>query len=140
MPAPVFSMDMDMRYSTCQGAKLAKMLAYHRIIKYLLQVINGIESMPTKESSLKYKLTWTDSKVNLIELAYALHAKGCLNHGKADIKQIVELLEFVFQIDLGNFYGVFQQNIRLRKLKSTTEFLNQLVEYLKRRMDDLEVN
>jgi len=138
MQDPDFSMDMDIRCSTLQGNILAKLMAYERIIKYLLKTISAVRIMPHVSDGLKHQLKWTDSKVNLIELAYALYCKGCFNHGKAEIKQIIELLEQVFQIDLGNFYGVFQQNIRLRKLKSSTEFLDQLIEYLKRRMDGLD--
>ena len=39
------------------------------------------------------KLTWTGSKVALIELIYALHTEGVFNNGAADLKNIAEYFE-----------------------------------------------
>jgi hypothetical protein len=55
------------------------------------------------------RVTWTDSKTALIELAYALHAAGVFNNGKVDLKDIMEFMQATFHIDLGNYPRTFQE-------------------------------
>jgi len=77
--------------------------------------------------------------VHLIELAYALQAVGSINQGHTDVKTIIQGLEGLFQIQLGNYYGVFNQNIRTRT-KNRTEYLDQLKTAVIKRMDDSDEN
>ena len=80
---------------------------------------------------------WTDSKSALIELAYALHSRGAVNHGKSDVKAIITLMESLFNVQVGNFYRTFQ-SMRGRK-KNRTIFLDSLKESLVKRMDDTDM-
>ncbi|WP_057940545.1 RteC domain-containing protein [Algoriphagus resistens] len=80
---------------------------------------------------------WTDSKSALIELAYALHSRGAVNHGKSDVKAIITLMETLFNIQVGNFYRTFQ-SMRGRK-KNRTIFLDSLKESLVKRMDETDM-
>jgi len=65
---------------------------------------------------------------------YALHTGNCFNHGRADLKQIIEWLEKTLAIDLGNSYGVLR-DIRRRKKEPTT-FLTFLRDCLLKRIQD----
>lgn len=76
---------------------------------------------------------WTDSKVALVKLIYALQKS--LNHGKATIKEIADCLQFVFQINVGNYYDIIQ-DINLRK-DNPTRYLDSLVKNLEEVLRDL---
>lgn len=71
-------------------------------------------------------LRWTASKVALVELMYAL--RKCINHGKATIKEIAVCLQYIFQVDLGNYYDRLD-NINLRQ-KEPAKFLHTLIDNL----------
>lgn len=132
-----YPLEMDTKFTTAQSFKLSKILAYELFFNYLksgMVALSNPESAPEIKSN---RNNWTDSKATLIELAYAIQAKGSVDYGKADVKQIIEALQLTFNIDLGNYYGVFTQNIRLRK-KNRTVYLEQLKEYLERRMEELD--
>lgn len=90
------------------------------------------------ESSLflpKIRLTWTGSKVDLVELIYAWETAGCFNHGHANIKEIVVYIEIVFNIDLGDYYHTFRD---LRRRVDRTAFLDSLIKHLRKRMDNAD--
>lgn len=139
-PLPDYSLEMDPKFTTFYSFKLSKIQAYELFINYLKSGMLSLSNTELCNALPEVKSNrniWTDSKATLIELAYAIQAKGSVDYGKADVKQVVEVLQIAFHIDLGNYYGVFTQNIRLRK-KNRTVYLDQLKEYLDRRMDDLD--
>ena len=72
----------------------------------------------------------------MVELVYALYAGAVYNNGLAEIKEIAETFEQLFQVDLGNYYHVFNE-IRLRK-KNRTSLLDLLREKVIRKMDALD--
>ncbi|SEA14799.1 RteC protein [Arachidicoccus rhizosphaerae] len=117
---------------------LARLQALEILNSYIQNEINTLNNR-----SPSYKepgeLTWTASKVALIELLYALASIGAFNHGKADLKTIINTFQEMFSIHLGNYYAVIQQNIRIRK-KNRTAFLDSLKEYMERRMDETDEN
>ncbi len=80
----------------------------------------------------KIRLTWTGSKVDLVELIYAWEAAGCFNHGHVTIKEIVVYIEVVFNIDLGDYYHTFRD---LRRRVNRTAFLDNLIIHLIERMN-----
>lgn len=128
---------MDPEFSTLYSLKLARILAYGPLSVYLENALQrvGQQSGPFLTRSVP-GLTWTAPKANLIELIYALYSTGVFNHGRADLKKIAQFLEATFQVQLGNYYRVFQ-DIRIRK-KSRTSFLDQMRELLLRRMDETD--
>ena len=65
---------------------------------------------------------------------YALHSEGVFNNGAADLKDIAEYFEHVFEIDLGQYRRTFLE-IRVRK-SERTKFINSLKENLTKRMDN----
>jgi len=143
-PVPDALADYDPRFSTVHSYKLAKLLAYEMLSELIQKNIRKINGNPdsgfTETIAYKPAHKWTDPKVALVEVVYALHAKGAVDNGNADVKDIVEGFEYIFNIDLGNYYAVFQQNIRLRKRKNRTSYLDSLIEYFERRMEYLDEN
>ena len=75
-------------------------------------------------------------KSALVELLYALQSAGSCNNGDIDLKQLANHFEHLFNIDLGNYYRIFQE-MRIRKMNRTT-FLDQLKARLIQRMDETD--
>ena len=60
-----------------------------------------IENKGTNEKSQRQpniKMMWTGSKVALTELLFALHTEGAFNNGAADLKDIAEYFEHIFEL------------------------------------------
>ncbi|PSK90795.1 RteC domain-containing protein [Taibaiella chishuiensis] len=125
-----YALDIDPRFSTLHSFKLAKIQAYERLNRYILGCIDEMNPNFVKDGLHKSHLNWTDSKVALIELAYALHARGAIDSGKAGISQLIRTLEKTFNVELNNFYRMYL-DMSLRK-KNKTPFLDSLKEYLDR--------
>ncbi|MBX2914708.1 MAG: RteC domain-containing protein [Cyclobacteriaceae bacterium] len=116
----------DETFSTVYDVKLAKILSHTLLKDYILHAVRQTE-FSTKDSPSQV-LQWTSQKVALVELIYALHATGVFNYGKADLKQIVNVFEEMFSVDLGNYARVFSE-IRIRK-SGQANFLKLLTERL----------
>ena len=134
-----FYFEADQTFSTSHDFKVAKILAHDLVQVYLehkLLVMD--EKEPKEKSQLNHnlKLNWTGSKVALIELLYALHTEGVFNNGAADLKDIVEYVENVFNIDLGQYRRVFLE-IRSRK-SDKTKFIIALNKVLLKRMENTD--
>lgn len=138
---PEYSLEIDKQFCTVHSLKLAKLQAYEMLNEYLLSEVYVLQNPSSSSDPLailnKPDTTWTDSKVDLIELGYAIQSRGSVNHGKADVKLIMSALEYAFNINTGNYYAVFQQNIRIRK-KSRTVYIDKLKDALDGRMDDTD--
>lgn len=129
--------DKEDRFATPASTELAKLLAYEEIIKHLAERIEHLRSGNDRRSPIPHhNLAWTGTKVALIELAYALQSSTSINMGKADIKQIVSALEHIFNINVGNYYRVFQ-NIRIRQ-SGRILFLYELIDNLTAKMDNTD--
>jgi hypothetical protein len=82
------------------------------------------------------RLTWTDSKAALIELAYALQSAGSLNDRKAELREIIECLQSAFHIDLGHYPRVFQEI--LSRKSGYSNYIDKLREKLLLRIKTIE--
>lgn len=80
------------------------------------------------------KLKWTGQKVELVELFYSLHLKGCFNGGKITLKGAMEWAEDNFEIELGNFHTTIDE-MSIRK-KGRTRFLHELAAAVEMKMDE----
>lgn len=85
------SHELDPLFSTVADLKLAQILANDKWEKYIYKEWAEMEEVKetNRINSPKVKLTWTVSKVFLIELVYALYLFGAFNHGKATLKEII---------------------------------------------------
>ena len=129
--------ETDTTFSTSHDFKVAQILANDLIQLYLENQLIMIENKDTSEKSQRkpnIKMTWTSPKVSLIELIYALHTEGVFNNGVADLKEIAEYFEHIFEIDLGQYRRAFLE-IRARK-NDKTKFISTLNEALLKRMEN----
>lgn len=128
--------EIDSRVCTANSYILSKLQAYERITEYLRKCLYQLDNLPvaTDEKGKKFANSWTDSITALIELVYALHARGSINNGKGSIKQIITDFELIFNVEVGNFYRTFQ-NMRIRK-KNATPFLDGLKNSYLQKVDE----
>ena len=129
--------ETDTSFSTSHDFKVATILANDLIQLYLenqLLMLDNNEYSEKSQRKPNVKMTWTGSKVALVELMYALQTEGVFNNGAADLKEIAEYFEHIFEIDLGQYRRVFLE-IRARK-SDKTKFINTLNDQLLKRMEN----
>lgn len=131
--------ETDRNFATSHDFKVAKILANDLIQLYLENQLVMIENKNKGEKSQRkpnLKMMWTSPKVALIELLYALHTEGVFNNGAADLKDIAEYFEHIFEIDLGQYRRTFLE-IRTRK-SDRVKFLTSIKSNLLKRMEDTD--
>lgn len=127
-----FNYDID--FNTSHDNKVAQVIANDLVQDYLQRQLNKIEinlfsENPHSSTILpKKQLKWTDSKIAMIELMYALHAAKCINSGKADLSEIATVFEDAFDIELKDYYRKYLE-IKDRK-GNNTKFLDTLKQAL----------
>ena len=132
---------IDEQFCTSHDHTVAFIKAYDILSIYLKKELGKLNSkyraseiMEKEEFLINSKLFWTESKIALVELIYAIYSTGALNHGVTDIKVIAEVLEKIFHIELGDLYHSFN-DMRLRK-KDRTKFIDHLKDRLLHRMEE----
>lgn len=93
--------NFDSKLCTSHDFNVAIIIANDMFTSYLenkLDELNG--NITTKYNPMSNKITWTGTKVDLVEMIYGLYYKKMLNDGKADIKEIARSLCFAFNIDI----------------------------------------
>ncbi|PIF60619.1 RteC domain-containing protein [Flavobacterium sp. 11] len=136
-----FYFQLDHRFATSHDYIVARILANDEIKVFLEEQITklGRKTIAIQSpSQLSKGPKWTGSKVELIELIYALHTEGVFNNGTSGLKEVITYFETAFNIDLGQFNRVFLE-IRNRK-SERTKFLNTLKNKLMIRMDEADEN
>lgn len=131
--------EADTNFSNSHDFKVAKILANDLIQLYLENQLVMIENKDNGEKSQRkpnLKMIWTSPKVALIELVYALHTEGVFNNGAADLKDVAEYFEHIFEVDLGQYRRTFLE-IRTRKA-DRVKFLTSLNKKLLKRMEDTD--
>ena len=133
-----FYFESDPAFSTTYDYKVSKMLAYDMLASYLNQEHDKLDVTEQSISSKlpTVKLSWTGKKAELVELIYALQEAGLFNNGTANIKDVTEYFETVFNVELKDYYRTYSE-IRNRK-ENRTSFLSKLIEALTKRMDDTD--
>lgn len=132
-----FYYERDQQFSTNADFKVTEIIANDMLQAYLLLELELLENNMQKSNTspfLKVKLTWTGSKVELIELIYALDTEGCFNNGKIPLTQIAAYIECVFNIDLGNNIARNFYDMRIRN--QLTPFLDRLRDQITERMEN----
>ena len=132
----------DDLFSTSFDGKLAELMAHELLMKYVDGMLNSslklTEPVPvtTSRSAAISTLQCTASITDIVELGYALHAKGFFNDGKATIRDIMTFLSTVLQKDLHYYARLFFQ-IQERK-GNVTKYLDELKVGLVRYIDQLK--
>lgn len=136
--SPWFRLDVDYRYGTPGTEPLARYYALEMLYDYLedcLAALRLAEARKVQEADPAFSslpLHWTDTKSALIELIYALHLTGSINHGKQGLRQLMTHFELLFQMPLGNFYRCFQS---MKHRKQSARFLERLSQALRRQLE-----
>lgn len=129
---------IDKDFSTGYDYKVAKIICNEMLRIYLNKKMNHLDKqiiINKNRSSLPITdLKWTGPKIALVEIGYSFESSKFINRGNADIKEIMIMLETVFNIDLGEYYRSYI-SIKERKI-DRTKYLNILIERLIQRMDE----
>ena len=136
IPADTLFSYIDHEFSTLHDHTFSCIIAHEQLIRYLENEIGKLQNQELKPELPKTSYTWTDSKIALVELIYALHSSRSINNGKVDIKELVELFEKQFNIDLEEYSRTFI-DIRMRKT-GQTKYLDNLKQSLLKRMEEAD--
>lgn len=128
--------DVDKRYTTPMVYTFSNVEALEMTRHYLKKKVKKSDTPQPLIQQKQAKIKWTASKADLIESIYALHSTGVFNNGKADLKEIAEYFQEIFDVDLGQYNRVFY-DIRSRK-NNKTKFLDQAKEALIKRIKDTD--
>lgn len=129
----------DPEFFTSHDMKAAEIIASDLLFDFYKKELLSLDNISNEivnnkfKNKIKNNITWSASKTDLIELVYALKFSGALNGGAVQVKQIIEVLETLFEIDLGNFYKTYSE-IKNRS-KDRAKFLNKLSENLISRLE-----
>lgn len=129
--------DKDPNFSTGYDYKVAKILANEMLRIYLNKKLQKLENESYIERqrtiNTKVPIRFTGKKAALIEIGYALASSGDINHGNIEIKEFMNYLSVIFNIDLGGYYDAY---IAMKERKDRTSYLNKLIESLTKRMNE----
>lgn len=111
----------DNSFSSPAEPTLSRLLCAVRFTQFLKNELYALKN-PTLDPTWEFtrNLNWNGSKTDLIELVYALTATDAID---AELKDTIQLLEKIFNIDLGNFYRTYT-DIKLKR--NPASFLDEL--------------
>lgn len=119
----------DPNFSTPADNLVAKIYAQELLIETLKKQIAKLNNQKSTNSK---KYQWTENKIDLVELIYAIHAKASINKGDIEISEIASIFSEVFNEDLGNIYRIYAE-IKIRK--NPTRYIDQLKDKLLQKID-----
>ena len=128
--------NQDAKLCTSHDYLLAEVIAFELLALHIENRIDNLnQSCAITNNQFKSNLHWTEKKVDLVELIYALHEAKVFDNGQADIKEITHVFEKAFQIELeDNIYGNFNA-IKKRKTDQT-RFLSHLQKLLETKIEN----
>lgn len=132
-----FYFERDCCFSTCYGLKMTQILANERLLSYLNVKLAKLqqESMETEPCpDFHSGLKWTEKKTALGEIIYGIDSLGSICYGNVNINVLAKELGDLFDVDMGNIFQIYA-DIRKRKVDGT-EYLNRMIDALRRRMDE----
>ena len=78
------------------------------------------------------KLTWTGKLIDLVVVVKALVLSGSINNGKATIKDVVDYVQIMFNVDLKDYSRKYYD---LKTSQNPTKFLDYMIELI---VDDID--
>ena len=126
--------ETDPAFSTSHDFKAAKFISTNLLQEYIENKLNKLEEEILLSKNEDPTLKWSESKASMVELIYALHAKGVFNNSNASLKEVADFFQQAFDVDLGNYHRSYLE-IRQRKIERT-KFLDSLILSLNNRMDE----
>lgn len=121
---------LDNSFSTTHDYLIAKIMAYDMLMKSLQTEISKLSK---QNNSIQSQYKWTDKKIDLVELIYAIHTSNSINKGHIEISEIAEIFSGVFNEDLGNIYRTYAE---IKNRKNPTRYIDHLKDKLLEKIDD----
>jgi hypothetical protein len=78
------------------------------------------------------KLTWTGKLIDLVVVVKALVLSGSINNGQATIKDVVDYVQIMFNVDLKDYSRKYYD---LKTSQNPTKFLDYMIELI---VDDID--
>ena len=99
----------DVKLCTTHDYNMAVMIANDILTTYLENKIEQLENnCSTVHPSVQQTVNWTGTKIDLVELIYALHHSKKINNGSTDIKELALFFGKIFNQDIEeNIYRVY---------------------------------
>lgn len=128
--------NFDSKLCTSHDFIYATFIANEMLEGYLEKKLEGLNGMCSLNNpAINSNLNWTASKVDLVELIYALQLSGAINGGNIDIKELAICFGKMLNIDIeDNLYRAYL-DIKSRKTIQT-KFLNTIKENLTRKVNE----
>lgn len=124
----------DVKLCTTHDYNMAVMIANDILTNYLENKIEQLENnCTTVHPSIQQTVNWTGTKIDLIELIYALHHSKKINNGSTDIKELALFFGKIFNQDIEENIYRFYIDIKNRKT-GRSKFINQLSEVLEKQI------
>jgi len=117
-------MFIDERTTTKMEFALSTIIAKEKIIKYLENKLEEFKKA-TNTSYPVSNLKWTGSKVEIIELIYAVNNRNVINDGNIDIREVAIGFEKLLNIELVPYIYDTYRDIKERK-SGPTKFIDSL--------------
>jgi hypothetical protein len=126
-------------FYTSHDTLAAEVIAYDLLTNFYKQEINKLKNISSSKFDddnpiSKSPLNWTASKIDLIELVYALKVSGAINTGNINIKELVNIFSSLFNIEVSNHYKTYSEiknrsTDRIKFLKKLVEDFQSKLEY-----------
>jgi hypothetical protein len=118
---------LDSSFCTVYTIYFGRLQAMARLMDYLANEVSAFSQMDVDDVAKREDeaagLYWTGTKVELVELIYALKATAVVNSGTVSVANLAAVLGRAFGRQLRGYYKTFEE-IRSRK-KSRTFFLDR---------------
>ncbi|WP_159517966.1 RteC domain-containing protein [Sunxiuqinia indica] len=127
---------LDEKFFTWHDHTFSVIMANEMLADYIHEEIEKLE-YPRMTHIKRSKPThyWSGKKIDLAEMAYALHYARLVDNGKTSIRELADLIGGLFGIELGKDIYRLHTEIQQRKI-DRTKFLEFLQSVLRQRLDD----
>lgn len=128
----------DEAFFTWHDHTFSTIMAYEMMIDYIKKELEKLdrtgEIKPTGVI-LRNQYHWNGSKIELVELVYALYFSRKINHGQVKIKELAESVGQLLSVEITNDIYRFFTEIQQRKIEQT-RFLDYLRAILQSKIED----
>lgn len=122
-----YKFNYNKRVSTLHDYDMAILIANDMLTIYLENRLEAIENPNSINNHIKSILIWPGSKIDFVEMTYALHYQHILQGGTTDIKYFATQLAKPFNIEIDEKFYRSYYDIKARKT-GKTKFLDKITE------------
>jgi len=124
----------DSKIATSHDYEVANLICADMLINYLENKIDEIDNQNgTIHYGQQINYSWSGTKIDLVELIYALKHSKLINNGNTDVKELATHIGKIFNMELDDSIYRIYQDIKVRKTVRT-KFLNSLVDNLNQKL------